>query len=55
MDGSNVASLTTMIMQTIFINWNRTNIDFISTKLMSFGTDGISVFQSCYIGVIMQL
>ncbi len=44
MDGSNVANLTTMIMQTIFINQSRTNIDFISTKLMSFGIDGVSVF-----------
>jgi hypothetical protein len=43
-DGSNVASVITMIMQTIFINRNKTNIDFISTKLMSFGIDGIGVF-----------
>jgi hypothetical protein len=43
-DGSNATSLTIMIMQTIFINRSKTNIEFILTKLLSFGTNGINVF-----------
>jgi hypothetical protein len=52
-DGYNVASLTVTIMQTIFINGSNLNHNFLSTKLMSFGIDGVSIFQGCYISVII--
>jgi hypothetical protein len=53
-DGSNATNLTIVITQTIFINKGISNLDFISKKVMSFGGDGVSIFEGCCIGVIIQ-
>jgi hypothetical protein len=34
-----------VITQTIFANKGISNLDFISKKVMSFGCDGVSVFE----------
>jgi hypothetical protein len=53
MDDSNVASLIITIMQAIFINGIIFKPNFISTKLTSFGVDGVSIFQGRYTSVII--
>jgi hypothetical protein len=58
-DGSNVTNLTTIITQEILVNGSISNPNFISKKLMSFGPDGVSVFQGiahlCYCPTLIPI
>jgi hypothetical protein len=54
-DGSYVTNLTMVIMETILVNGGILNFNVMSKKLMFFHANGVSVFQGCCMGVIIQI
>ncbi len=55
MDGFNVANLTMMIMQAIFINGNNIlNFSVILKALMFFGVNGVNVFEGFHMSVTVK-
>ncbi len=55
-DGSNVANLTMMIMQAIFINKNNIlNLSVIIKALIFFGVNGVNVFEGFHMSVMVQI
>jgi hypothetical protein len=55
-DGSNVANLTMMIMQAIFINKNNIlNLSVILKALIFFGVNGVNVFEGFHMSVMVQI
>jgi len=53
-DGSNATNFTIVITQTILINKGMSSLDFIFKKVMSFGGDGVNIFEGYCIGVTIQ-
>jgi hypothetical protein len=53
-DGSNATNLIIIITQEILVNGSISNPNFISIKLMSFGANGVNVFQGYHTLVLLS-
>jgi hypothetical protein len=53
-NGFNASNLTMIVTQTIIINGSISNPNIISKKLMSFGANGVNVFQGYHTIVTIQ-